>query len=58
MVQQTVQQPTQQTQPQQPAQQPGVQTPPKKSIWTRWWFWLIIVLILAGIGTGLYFWLF
>ena len=58
MVQQTVQQPTQPAQTQQPAQQPVAQIPPKKSIFTRWWFWLIIVLVLAGIGTGLYFWLF
>lgn len=29
----------------------GTETP-KKSIFKRWWFWLIVVLILGGLGVG------
>ena len=38
------------------AQQPAQVLPVQKtSILKKWWFWLIIVLVLTGIGFGTYF---
>jgi len=41
-----------------PAVQPAVQAMPQtesKSVFKKWWFWLIIILVIAGIGAGIYF---
>ena len=55
---------TQQTQPtgQQTKAQPVAgqtqETQPteeKKSVWSKWWLWLIIALVVIGIGVGVYF---
>ena len=36
--------------------QPAVATTgmpePKKSVFKKWWFWLIVVLVLVGLGVG------
>ena len=46
---------------QQPVKQPAVAQPVQiqpegqTSIWKKWWFWLIIVFVLTGIGFGTYF---
>jgi len=50
--QQTTPQPVP-AQPAQPAATPG-QVPPKKSLFKRWWFWLIVLVVL-GIGAWLLF---
>lgn len=34
------------------AQQP---MPVKKSIWKKWWFWLIIILAIVILGAGVWF---
>lgn len=48
------QMPAQQMQGGQPMQQPGM-VGPKKSIWKKWWFWMIILIALIIIGLGVYF---
>jgi len=63
MVQQTqpvAQQPT--VAAKQPVNQPAAAQPAGQiqpeggtSVWAKWWFWLIIVVIVAGIGYGIYF---
>ena len=30
--------------------------PPTKKIWHRWWFWLILSLVVAEIVVGVYAW--
>ncbi len=59
-VQQPMQQNPQQTgQPGAPGMQPGTQMQgPKKSIFKKWWFWLIIALIVIGLGVLVFFLIF
>jgi hypothetical protein len=34
----------------------GAQTQPVEGKKSRWWFWLIIALIVIGAGIGFYYW--
>ena len=36
------------------ATQPGVQPVEEGSIWTKWWVWVIIAVVVIGIGIVVY----
>ena len=62
MVQQTQPVTNQTQQPKVPVQQPAVAQPViqmqpegETSIWKKWWFWLIIAVVIIGASVGVYF---